>query len=376
MGSTRLRAIDAGRGAAMLFVFLSHFGESYLQHNHMWQTLYACWKISMIASPSFMLISGMMLGYVFSTNNAGFQNFKFKLIDRGLFLLTIAHLLILLSHIPLTNQEGVPLKWAFITDTIGVCIIAGPLIIEKTRAKNRLIMGLCLYLSSWLAVILIQTSSIFGNLLKELFVGSLQNKYFVDNFAIMPWLSVYLCGSYMGEKIGEYQLAGQNAKIGRYFTRVGILSVFIAIGIKTLVHFLVREHFLHASMLMSSVFNIFQKNPPAPLYLMFYGGAGLMMLSVLFFLVRENKASFLIDSLEIIGKTSLVAFILQYFIYFSVFVWLDLKFQSFWMIYFIVSVVVIFRVLHFWQAKGLNRYFSILHFPFRTARKAVEKIRS
>ena len=55
-------------------------------------------KLSMIAFPAFMIMSGVMLGYLHRSNANQFQRIQTKLIDRGLFLLTIGHILIALAH--------------------------------------------------------------------------------------------------------------------------------------------------------------------------------------------------------------------------------------------------------------------------------------
>src|SRR5262245_61670808 len=60
----RLDAVDAARGTVMLLVFLSHFADAYLyplggQAAHLRERLNL---LTMMASPGFMIISGVMLG--------------------------------------------------------------------------------------------------------------------------------------------------------------------------------------------------------------------------------------------------------------------------------------------------------------------------
>ena len=88
--SGRIVAIDASRGAAMLFVFLAHFSFVYLMGPAPGQMELVA-KASLIACPMFMIISGVTLGYLYRANANQFQRIQTKLIDRGLFLLTIGH---------------------------------------------------------------------------------------------------------------------------------------------------------------------------------------------------------------------------------------------------------------------------------------------
>ena len=101
MKQSRIRAIDSGRGVAMLFVFLAHFNEYYLGSNGKSNQLYFLEKFTKLASPTFIIISGITLGFLFSINKLNFGQTKRKLVDRGLFLITIAHVLIALSWIPM-----------------------------------------------------------------------------------------------------------------------------------------------------------------------------------------------------------------------------------------------------------------------------------
>ena len=53
----RVRAIDAARGLAMVFVCLSHFGLEYFRRLDEPSIAKALYMVGMIGSPTFMLIS-------------------------------------------------------------------------------------------------------------------------------------------------------------------------------------------------------------------------------------------------------------------------------------------------------------------------------
>ena len=99
-GLRRLQFIDASRGLAMLFVFVSHFAYGFFdaELGGARETLTA---MGMVASPAFVILSGLMLGFVYRSAPSRFGDLRRKFIDRGLFLLTIGHVLILCAHLPL-----------------------------------------------------------------------------------------------------------------------------------------------------------------------------------------------------------------------------------------------------------------------------------
>lgn len=67
MPSERWLAIDASRGLAMAFVCLSHFATGYFASIGHPERQDLTDRISMLASPAFMLISGSMLGLLSAT---------------------------------------------------------------------------------------------------------------------------------------------------------------------------------------------------------------------------------------------------------------------------------------------------------------------
>src|SRR5947209_2248797 len=84
----RIPAMAAARGAAMILVCLSHFGTAYVREE---QSLHVqlLLAVSMLASPSFLFISGMMLGLLYDRSRRDFAPTRVALLDRALFLLTV-----------------------------------------------------------------------------------------------------------------------------------------------------------------------------------------------------------------------------------------------------------------------------------------------
>jgi hypothetical protein len=82
-----------------------------------------------------MIMSGVMLGYLHRSNANKFQRIQTKLIDRGLFLLTIGHVLIALAHSGVAGGILEAFNWGFITDAIGVSIINFPVLFTGIRIE-------------------------------------------------------------------------------------------------------------------------------------------------------------------------------------------------------------------------------------------------
>jgi hypothetical protein len=71
---------------------------------------------------------------------------------------------------------------------------------------------------------------------------------------------------------------------------------------------------------------------------------------------------------SILGQTSLFAFIFQYFLYFTIFVLLDIPYSAYWPILFIISAALVYIAAHVWYVRGWNVYLVI---PYRRILTAV-----
>jgi hypothetical protein len=65
----------------MLFVCLSHFTGDYLLKTGPTQLADCLGTARMIASPTFVIVSGMVVGFLAKTNPNGFGQLRLKLVD-------------------------------------------------------------------------------------------------------------------------------------------------------------------------------------------------------------------------------------------------------------------------------------------------------
>src|SRR5438105_13904726 len=167
----RLDSIDAVRGTAMLFVFLAHFTGIYLWRTGARELASYLSLVSMIASPTFVAVSGMLVGFFSATNPQGFQELRIKLLDRGLFLLILGHLLLAITVTPASTTFAAAYRTSFITDAIALSIVIAPSLLKLFGLWSRSAFALSLFVLNWLAIIEWHPLGVGLLFLKRYFVG-------------------------------------------------------------------------------------------------------------------------------------------------------------------------------------------------------------
>lgn len=364
MKQNRARPIDASRGAAMLFVFIAHFGAAYFQEDvrHVETLGLAMSYVGMIASPMFMVVSGLTLGFLYRTKGEDFARIKNKLIDRGLFLLTVGRLLIGVGYIVRLGSIQEVLKWGFITDAIGFSIIVGATLIGRTNPKQRVILSLSVYVLSWFMVLFWYPENFLLVVLKETFFGSFQQQAYVYNFPLLPWFSLYLASTCIGQRVGAYYLEGRETELPRLLGRIASFSVAVAVVIKVIFKLCKGVFNLQVSPYNMALFHLtspFYKLPPSPAYFMLYGGIALMIAHLVFKLDKRAALSRVIGGSATLGQSSLFIFILQYYVYDIAFYTLKLPFSLLWPSYFALSVVFMCLLSSPWAKRDCSRFFTV-----------------
>ncbi len=363
INSQRDIAIDATRGLAMLLVFIAHFGWILSKKGGSTKLLYLTTNIGLFASPLFMILSGCMLGYYYQKKKDDVVNFQKKFIDRGFFLLTIGHFLIMLAHLQLSGTLAKAFRWGFITDAIGVSMICGALLVPVMPATRRLVLGFVLYAMASILSIVWWPASPFGIFIKETLIGSSIGHYYIYNFPFMQWFALYIAGSYLGERISVYTRDRKENEIGD-IVRLAVLCLLLFLAVKVIMKLLV----LLGSISENGMLYIFitkqsQKLPPSIGYFLYHGCTGIMML-LLFMKYRENeKVKKVLQVMAFIGQASLAVFIVQYYIYYTVFFSIHTGDAIYWVapLYLIVSVAFLWWFARMWVRLGWNKYLSVLY---------------
>ena len=368
--ASRLLGIDAARGAAMLFVCLSHFSIEYFRPFRDRPEAHWLLMVSLIASPTFMLVSGMMAGLLAETRGERFAAVRRDLASRGLFLLTVGHALIMVSFLP--SYTLVDALWrGFITDAIGLAIIVGPWLVARTSATARAALALVLYaLTLWLVV---QWRPVVESpewIARFALVGPDPGAPRF-NFPILPWLALYLAGTTLGGWLGAQQRSGALAAAERRFVLVGLAAFTVAISLKA-GFWLARNAGLLGGQadLVYAATSPFQKLPPSPAYFLGFGGLGLILTALLLQADRRRLAPRALEWLSVFGRASLFVFLLQFFVYNVLFYYLSLPYSPLWPLAYAASVLAVHAAARWWLRRDLNFVFDMRTWFGRERREA------
>jgi uncharacterized membrane protein len=196
----------------MVFVCLAHFANYY--HFKAGATELGAWlvAIGMVASPTFVTVSGIVAGFIATARRRAFPPFRRKLVDRGVFLLLVGHPVLAVIGALSGASFAYTYSIGYITDAIAVAIIVSPR--SEGHAPPRGDFCLRRRISEWIGLrdLLWQPScSAFGSR-KHYLVGLLNPAdagVTFPAFPVIPWFAVYLAGTVIGERVGTYYARGE-----------------------------------------------------------------------------------------------------------------------------------------------------------------------
>jgi uncharacterized membrane protein len=372
----RIQAFDVTRGGAMLAVFLSHFSLRYLRvvgpHVHAIQH----W-LTQIATPAFMLVSGMMLGLL-RIARGDFSRIREKLIDRGLFLLIVARPLIALGHLALVGTWRLTfIDQVFITDAVGVSLILGAILAKWIGEWGRVRLGILVLLVSWFLDVWWTPGTLAAQIIKEFLFGRLLGEALLYNFPLLPWFGWYLVGSGVGTFVARAHAERGARAAARVAFRFAALGAAIAVVAKIASQLLKLAHphgLATTAGRMVSMLSVKQKIPPGITYLFFYGAiAGLGVGLALVWGDRVRTSSRPSQAtwrwLAMMGRNSLLAFVLQFYVYYTAVYLLPKPPLWFAPAYFAITVVLLSGMLAVCDRLRLNQYFTIGFAPLARRRR-------
>jgi hypothetical protein len=343
----------------MVMVWLSHFMGVYFSNEPFGWSAYVG-LATLIASPTFMALSGIMLGMLTTRGDRRARDLRLKLADRALFLLLGGHIVLVLATAgwPLTN----PARWlgpAFITDTIGLSILASLWLVPRIDAAARIALGIAAFTVSWLLVIGWHPVAATDVRLKEVLFGSLAYRYFAFSWAIVPWFSLYLACTGLGEILGALYRAGEK----RAAERIVLFVAVMAIGAGGVLRAVGRRYHMaagaRAGWYLPSMLSPVQKWPPSPAYVLFFGGAGMGMLWAMLFAERHGWARGLKGELALLGRCSLALFLAQAFVYYRGLASLRLHYTAAWPLIFAATALPLCLFARLWDRRQWSRLLSV-----------------
>lgn len=357
----RIVAIDAARGCAMLLVCLSHI-KQHLEYSAP-EVYTAILMTTRIATPTFLMLSGFVIGHLLRGNAR--EDVRWLLVDRGLFLVLIVHFTLgldELSYIPLSD-------WVFgkvmITDVIGVALCVA-VVIRGASTASLFVAGSLLFVGSWIiAMTLVVESEGMQRLGVVLFHLHNAPNGLID-IAFLPYLGVFLMGMGLSSYCREALRSGDTAWLARRLGTIG--SIGICLVIAGILAWRFGKHALPDALSDPYTMSLFRatlhpghKAPPSPAYLLFYGGAGLVM-AALFFRGRPRWLAGIAGKAAVIGKASLLCFVAQDWLLSLVPHLLGfehLTSVAFWFGYLALVVLILFYLSRLWIRLDGNRFFTI-----------------
>ena len=362
--SSRVASIDAARGAAMLFVCLAHFTNAYFFLNGKGDIGVNLVVIGMIASPTFVTVSGFVAGFLSVTRRSSFAGLRRKLFDRGLFLLIVGHAALALSGV--VTGKGFPRSYRieYITDAIGFAILIGPWLIATLSTRSRLALATAVFVLGWSATLFWAPSAGIATTVKQYLVGAVagdQWEVTAGGFAFIPWLAVYLVGTSIGERVGSYYAEQKHAAAHLFLAKIGLLSIVATLVVKVVLITLNRwaPVFSQAHRSAFHVLSFYQKFPPGPVYVCFFGGAGMLLVGGILEAARRRIQPFLINQLRQIGLASFFVYIVQFYIYNVVLAGLRLPYSPFWPLILLLSILVLAAVASVWNSFEGNQFLTV-----------------
>lgn len=361
----RILAIDALRGAAMLFVGISHT-RYYAAGDHGFALLLK-W-IGYLAAPAFLLVSGIACGYQFSKSTS--RETIARIVDRGLFVLVVGHLLVCGSL--LYEVTGNVFEHIVITDTIGLCICLSPFV-RHLSARRLCFEGIGLFLVTCVVASYWQPSSAAGKVIGAL-LFSIDSQELHQNGWVTPTLAyfaIFLVGMGIGRLIGEVR-AGEvdtRALAGRLLF-AGSVAVVVGTVANALGHF-GKPAMLHAieagehwvGVLLSWT-QVRQQLPPMPSYALFYCGIAIAVLAALLRTLERKPSPLVMAPMRVaavIGRASFISYIcIQWLIDFlPKWIGLDALLRpGTALLYLVLVMFVVFLIAGVWDRQRANRYLT------------------
>jgi hypothetical protein len=325
----------------MIFVCLSHFTWSY--HELAGHDALARWlaTIGALAPPSFILISGTMLGYLYRRASGKFAEIRLRAIDRALFLLTVGHILVFAAHLPQPEVAVSPFRLQFFTDSIAISTLVAVWLLTWMRLKSRLLLAGLSFAAGWALLVPFGLTSLPGEL---------------------PWLALFLVGTLLGEALASESEGSAGLRFELLLRRLGVVAVVAGLSLRLLSMLLTRGEIVAAPLVgqgLEVLTSPWQKVPPSPVYALLFGGTSLVIASVPFTLERRNLASPFLTWTALLGRNSLFVFIAQYYVYYVALFYLRPDWSPWWPIFFVATLALLTIVTKLWADHGLNRWTTV-----------------
>jgi uncharacterized membrane protein len=359
---SRYWALDMARGIAMLLVFVAHYSQIYFVETTAWAQFFHAYgvMIGRIAAPAFVLVSGFLLGFLYQHRQEDWGSVRIHLVDKAIFMATVAHLLIALFVAAKTTMA---IGHGHITDTIALCVLLGTFVIPRTTPRLRLALAGALYGVSWIAWLFWDPTIPVWTVLKGVFIGAPTEDASIFWFPLIPWVSLYLFGSWLGGYAGSQNVKELHTSVAIRLIQIGIGTAVLGMVIRVVDQFLGQHVSPKPQAILHASASLYQIYPPSPAYLLLYSGMSVVMIGVLYMCERAWRGQLVAKVLEDLGQSSLIAYVLQFLVYYTAIFLLvtktDLMPTSLWPVYFLTSVLFLLLLVKMSRRAGLNGFCTV-----------------
>jgi len=269
-------------------------------------------------------------------------------------MLIVGHILLQLADPYVEGGGGHIVRWAFITDVIALGLLVGPTLIDRVQPSQRLVAAGALYAFGWIGLSIWHPGAMTTRIFKECFFGPEAARNLPGTFPILPWLAVYIAATVLGEHLGKLCAARRSAEMRLALTRLALVCFLVALGLRVLPFMLKMLGVGSSSGILWALGWPFQKLPPSPAYLGFYAGFGLLMIRGLLAADEHPTLSRWLRIPSALGRASLIAFIVQAFVYFTVLRWWNPAYSPLWPLLLVASMMVVLGIGLLWERLGSN----------------------
>jgi uncharacterized membrane protein len=362
----RLLPVDAVRGIAMFFIGVSHI-SFYLINDSGILATYAR-AIGFIATPNFLLMSGLACGYQLAHSPTTVT--ALRIVDRGLFAVLVGHLLVTASIVYMV-PPGTAFEHIVITDSIGALLCMAPLL-KLTSARALLWAGAAVFAASSLLALAWHPATsaqiLLGALLLSVNDGGMPDIGWTS--PTFPYMGIFLIGVGLGKLIYQCRKDGRAEALSVRLAVAGTVASGAALAVNIGRHFvkpwlsgyLAPKNW--ADVVLTTI-NIRHDAPPTLTYALFYGGIGVALVGLLGMLPRRDTDTVLVRAARlaaVIGRASFVSYVAQQWLIDFVPIWVG--FDS-WLtpatcpVYLALTTLIMFWVARLWGGWKANRYMTL-----------------
>lgn len=347
---------------AIVLVMLSHFAQRFATEAGRDGQLGWAVVVGMVASPTFILLSGAVYGTLSQSRNMDAGRLRNLLVDRGLFLLIVAHPLLGASNL----LRGTAGAWhhLYITDTLAPALIFGPALARRTRPRTRVAIGFVLVLASWI-VLSIPTPPVqtLGVILREAFVGTVEHggeSWWGYHWPLAQWFGVYLIGTAIGEKLAHTPARPWRKSRSYWLFRTGCLAALTGAALN--IALIIARGELGNGVfapIVSHLISIRSKFPPSPAYLLWFGGIGLVLMALMYAEIAARWHALLLQKAQTMGRSSLVLYITGDYLFHVPFVLWHPRGLDWWFPAFVAMLVPLYWIAKYWSGVNGNRFLTV-----------------